>query len=146
MYRLMLLGDGVKSEPSAEKIAQEWLSKAPMTEIGWTAEWPAEDAFREDTLIKTKIGLLAFPQCVEEAHLCIDPPVIHSPSGHSLRVMVKTDNPFYIHSSSLIPLNSYIHEHNFRVVSDINGRYSGSTCINSKEYYFSVRVNVKCEK
>ena len=143
MYRLMMLGEGVAICPSAAQIARDWLSKAPMTEIGWAANWPNEDAFLKDELIPAQIGLLAFPQCIEEANLCTDPPVSYFPPGHSVRIMVKTENPFYIHTASLHPMHEYVRAHHLRVVSGISGRYSGSTCANGNEYFFSARVIVE---
>ena len=142
IYRLMMLGDGVTLTPDTQRCAEEWLHFAPITEIGWALPWPGTpEAWTGE--LSAKIGLLAMPHCVEEHGLCVDAPVYFFPAGHSIRMMVRTKDPFRIRASALYPLKRYAERAGYRVTSDVSGRYSGCAFENSEwVYYFSARVLV----
>lgn len=143
IYQLMMLGQGVTASAGAARIAAQWIESTPITEIGWSAPWPREGL----THVPTQIGLMAMPHCVREQSLCTDPPVLFFPPGHSIRIMLCTEDPFSISAAALAPLKDYALRQGYRIVSDISGRYSGSALENGRRmFYFSARVLVLPEK
>lgn len=128
-------------------LISSWISFIPMVEIGWhiyLREYIPllENNSDGDEIILTPVICLeAMPYCVDACHLYIEPPVVCFPAGMSLRIMIRTDDPFHIPASQISPLFVYAKEHGYHIISDASGRYSGSERIGDKVYYyFSVRV------
>ncbi len=143
IYRLLMLGEGTPPLPELTARAGEWIAQAPITEIGWALPWPKDEAAWQGKLA-AQIGMLAMPHCVQEHALCVEPPVDFFPAGHSLRMMVRTRDPFCIEASALSPLRRYAQERGWTVISDVSGRYSGCAFEDGERvYYFSARVIVQ---
>lgn len=143
IYKLMLFGEDVMPDKTMGEIASEWIQHMPMCDIGW--EIPMVKLMEsEGQSVSTRVGLMMLPRFAEEYSLSVRPPVYMFPTGHCIRMMLKKEDPFHVRKEEFAPLFEYAEKKNYRIVSDITGRYSGYSCEAGKPYYhFSARVVVE---
>lgn len=143
IYKLMMLGEGVDMTEDQQEIARQWLKLLPITDIGWEISTKRLQESGGEP-VPTRIGLMLLPKYVDEYAFSIRPPVYFFPRGHSIRMMLRTPDPFHVSPGTLEPLFRYAREKGYRIVSNVSGRYSGSTAAHGQvEYCFSARVNVE---
>lgn len=143
LYKILLLGDGVTCTPRLNLLARDWGSKFPITDIGWHIRMDDVDA-HSDKRIPVAMGLTVLPEYVNTHHYDIAPPAIYFPGGHSVRTIVSLVNPFDLHYENLKPFLDYIRLHDYRIISDLTGRYGGCEFMDgAPTYFFTLRAIVE---
>ncbi len=146
IYKLMLLGEEIQENPEMAEIAAQWIAHMPVCDIGWQISLDKLVRAQGKT-VGTQVGLMVLPHFAEEYHLNVQPPVYMFPTGHCIRMMIKTQDPFHVTQTDFKPLFDYAKAHHYEMISDITGRYSGYSCEDGTAYYhFSARVVVQQDR
>ena len=146
LYKILVLGDHVKTSPQSSARAKEWGAKFPITDIGWHI-FMADVTHDESARIPISICLTVLPEYVDAYGFQVDPPVFFYPSGHTIRTILSIDSPFDLHYSDIRCIFDYANENDYTIVSDLTGRYGGCEFIDGKpKFFFTLRAIVTKNK
>lgn len=143
LYKILVLGDRVKPSARLESLVRSWGEKFPITDIGWHICMEDVKNSKEGR-IPVSISLTVLPEYVKCHGYDVDPPAFFYPGGHSVRMILALDNPFELYYRDIAPYFECLKERNYRVVSDLTGRYGGCEFVDGKpKYFFTLRAIVE---
>ncbi len=146
LYKILVLGERTKVSQVASARIKEWGAKFPITDIGWHI-FMKDIVQDESAQIPISICLTVLPEYVDAYDFNVDPPVFYYPSGHTIRTILSLGSPFDLHYSDIRCIFDYAQENNYKIISDLTGRYGGCEFIDGKpKYFFTLRAIVEKNK
>lgn len=146
LYKILILGDGIAYSERFAKLVRNWGEKFPITDIEWHIRM--EDVCTcGDNPIPAFISLTVLPEYVKLHGYDVDPPAFFFPGGHTVRMILSTEDPFSLHYADIEPYFICMKERGYHIVSDLTGRYGGCEFVDGKpRYFFTLRAIVEKNK